>query len=137
MAEDARISTGFPRHHKTVKLKRRIGAEGCWSLICLFLWVADNRPEGDLRGMTDEDIEIAAEWGGEPGGFAKALAESGFIDSFEGSYKIHDWAEHNPYVAGRSMRQAYGRNAANVRWHGKRNADGCDMALPLESVSHN
>ena len=62
MADDARISTAFPRHPKTVKLQRRLGATGCGSLVCLFLWVADNRPDGDLSGMSDEDIEIAAGW---------------------------------------------------------------------------
>lgn len=44
MADDARISTALPRHPKTVMLQRRLGASGCWSLVCLFLWVADNNP---------------------------------------------------------------------------------------------
>ena len=60
MADDARISTAFPQHPKTVKLKRRLGYEGCWALLCFWLWVADNRPAGDLSGLSAEDIEIAA-----------------------------------------------------------------------------
>lgn len=84
MADDARISTALPKHPKTVKLRRRLGVDGCWSLICLFLWVSDNRPSGDLSGMTDEDIEIAADWNGEPGTFIATLAEVRFVDGEPG-----------------------------------------------------
>jgi hypothetical protein len=120
MADDARISTALPRHPKTVKLQRRLGSSGCWSLVCLFLWVAENHPEGDLGGMTAEDIEIAASWPGDTGAFVRILAEVRFLDGQEGAYKIHDWAEHNPYAASRPSRVANARAAASVRWKSKR-----------------
>lgn len=126
MADDARISTALPRHPKTVKLQRRLGSPGCWSLICLFLWVADNRPDGDLKGMTVEDIEIAANWGGDNGAFAATLSEVRFIDGQAGSYTIHDWAEHNPWAAGRPSRIAAARGAANARW-AKKHDSGTDV----------
>lgn len=115
MADDARISTALPRHPKTVKLQRRLGAPGCWSLVCLFLWVADNRPDGNLRGMTSEDVEIAANWTGDSGVFAKTLAEVRFVDGSEGAYCIHDWTEHN----------AWGRQA----WTDCGSQKGCERSL--------
>src|SRR5579864_7991568 len=101
MADDARISIALPRHPKTVKLQRRLGAQGCWSLVCLFLWVAENRPEGDLAGMNTEDVEIAAAWPGDSAEFVKTLREVGFLDGEDGSFLVHDWAEHNPWAATR------------------------------------
>lgn len=131
MADDARISTALPQHPKTVKLQRRLGASGCWSLICLFLWVADNRPEGDLQGMTGEDIEIAANWTGEAGTLVGTLAEVRFLDGQDGAYKIHDWAEHNPWAAGRPRRIETARAAANARWEKMRGAcESHEAAMP-------
>jgi hypothetical protein len=119
MADDARISTALPRHPKTVKLQRRLGAPGCWSLVCLFLWVAENRPTGDLKGMSGEDIEIAANWPGDTGSLVHTLAEVRFLDGQEGAYKIHDWAEHNPWAATRPQRTEAAKKAAAVRWESK------------------
>jgi hypothetical protein len=119
MADDARLSTALPRHPKTVKLKRRLAGDGCWSLVCLFLWVADNRCDGNLDGLSTEDIEIASDWSGEPSVFVAALSEVGFLDGDEGKFSIHDWAEHNPYAASKGMRVEAARNAARKRW-------GCD-----------
>src|SRR5690349_10978924 len=122
MADDARISTALPRHPKTVKLFRTLQERGCWHLVCLFLWVAENRPDGDLEGLSSEDIEIAAGWSGELGTFTSALVEVGFLDGNEGNFLVHDWAEHNPWAANRGQRIQAAREAANQRWHRKQEA---------------
>src|SRR5690349_10335179 len=111
MPDDARISTALPRHPKAVKLKRRLGASGCWSLICLLLWVAENRPEGDLKDMTAEDLEIAAGWEGDSGEFVEVLCDLRFLDCSAGHYQVHDWAEHNPFCASRPRRIAAAKAA--------------------------
>ena len=80
MADDARICTALAHHPKTVKVQRRLGDKGCWRLVALFLWVAENRPDGDLVGMNSEDIEIAGGWDGEPGKFTQTLVEVRFLD---------------------------------------------------------
>jgi hypothetical protein len=116
MADDARISTALPRHPKTVKLLRRLQERGGWALLCLFLWVADNRPDGNLEGLTGEDIEIAAGWAGEPGAFISGLATVGFLDGDDGAFRVHDWAEHNPWAANRGRRIEAARAAASIRW---------------------
>lgn len=118
MAEDARISTALPSHPKTKKLRRRIGIDGCWSLVCLFLWTASNRWDGNLTGLADEDIELAADWQGQSGAFVQALAEVRFIDGESGGFVIHDWAEHNPWAAARGERVESARKAALARWSG-------------------
>ncbi len=118
MADDCRISTALPRHPKTVKLIRRLQERAAWFFVCLLLWVADNRPDGDLAGLTGEDLEIAANWNGEPGAFISALVAVRFLDGEPGAYTVHDWAEHNPYVASRPQRIEASRQAGKARWEG-------------------
>ncbi|MBT9462541.1 hypothetical protein [Hydrogenophaga sp.] len=118
MAADARISTGLPSHPKTKKLIRRLGPAGGWGLVCLFLWAASNRSDGDLSGMTDEDIELAADWGGADGAFIGELAKVRFLDGEVGTRAIHDWAEHNPWAAGAKMRSQKAQWNAAKRHHG-------------------
>jgi len=119
MTDDVRISVGLSGHHKTRKLKRRLGAAGCWSLVVLFLWTGSERWDGTLYGMTDEDIELAADWDGEPGAFVDSLIEVGFLEGEPGLRAIHDWQEHNPYAASKGQRIEKGKQAAAARWHGK------------------
>lgn len=122
MSNDARISTALAEHPKTKKLKRRLGGDGCWALICLFLWVARNRPSGDLSGMTHEDIELAADWSGDDGALIAALIEVRFLDGSEGNYSIHDWAEHNPWAAGSQDRSESSKWAALCKRYGREGA---------------
>jgi hypothetical protein len=119
MPEDARISTALPHHPKVKKLRRRLHERGAWALVCLFLWVAENRPDGNLIDMTDEDIELAVGWeySDEPAGvLVPTLAELGFLDGEPNQRSVHDWAEHNPYAAARPERIMRSREAAKVRW---------------------
>ena len=99
MATDARISTGLPGDLRTKKLMRRLGQAAGWNLVCLILWVAANRNDGDLSRMSDEDIELMADWGGEVGAFAATLTEVGFLEGEEGARRIPDWLPHKPKFA--------------------------------------
>ena len=106
---DARIAVTLPGHPKTKKLIRRLGDGAAWKLVCLFLWAASNRPNGDLSGLDGEDIEIAVDWAGEEGAFVGALCAVGFLDGEPGSYKIHDWSDHNAWASGSDLRSAKAR----------------------------
>lgn len=119
---DARISIGLPQHPKTKKLIKRLGDGAAWRLICLFLWAAANKPDGNLSGMTTEDIELAVDWPGEDGAFVAAMIEVGFIDGEDGNYAIHDWREHNPWAAGADARSEKARWLATCKHHGKEKA---------------
>ncbi|MBP8176826.1 MAG: hypothetical protein KAX77_03585 [Xanthomonadales bacterium] len=116
MSDDARIAIGLPQHPKTRKLIRRLGPAAGWSLVCLFLWTAQNRHDGDLAGLSDEDLEIAADWTGDAGALVKALVEVRFLDGDEGTRAIHDWTQHNPWAASRGQRVEAAKRAAAARW---------------------
>ena len=120
---DARIATSLPSHPKTKKLVKRLGGAAGWHLVCLFLWAAANRPDGDLDGLSDEDVELAVDWSGEDGAFVEALAAVGFLDGEQGARRIHDWAEHNPWAAGADARKEKASFAALVRQHGRAQAE--------------
>lgn len=122
MATDARISTALPSHHKTKKLTRRLGPAGPLGCIYLFLWVATHRSDGDLTGMTDEDIELAVDWTGEDGAFVHAMLDVGFLEGAAGERMVHDWAEHNPWAAGAGERSEKSRWAGLCKQHGRAEA---------------
>lgn len=122
MATDARFSTNLASHPKVKKLRRRLGAEGCWAWVCLVLWVASDRSDGDLSGMSDEDIELSADWAGEEGALVSALADLRMLDGDEWSRTIHDWADHNPWAAGAGARSEKSKWAGLCKQHGRAEA---------------
>ena len=115
---DARLSTTLPTHPKMKKMKRALGHAGPLGIIYLFLYVAAERPSGDLSGMTDDDIELAFDWDGEPGAFVAAAAAVGFLDGEAGARRIHDWDDHQPWASGAKERSDSARWAAFVQRHG-------------------
>lgn len=135
MSDDVRISVGLPNHPKTKKLKRRVGGDGCWSLIVLFLWVGAEKWDGDLSGMSDEDIELAAGWDGEPGALVAALLEVRFMVGDAFTRRIHEWQEHNPYAATKGQRIAKGKRAAEARWNKVKDATGMPEACSEHAAS--
>ena len=122
MTPDARISTSLPAHPKTKKLIKRLGFESAWRLVCLFLWVASNRSDGDLSGMSTEDIELAVDWSGDEGEFVSGLLAVGFLEGEDGSFQVHDWEEHNPWAAGSEARSEKAKWAALCKQHGRHEA---------------
>ena len=124
MATDARIAVGLPAHPKTKKLIKRLGQGAAWNLVCLFLWTAANRSDGDLADMSVEDIELAADWAGDDGAFVAALTDVRFLDcEAGGEFRIHDWDSHNPWAAGAEQRSFKARWNAAKRHHGEAEAD--------------
>ena len=118
MNSDFRVDVDFFAHHKTRKLKKRLGSEAVICLMQLWAYAARNRPDGTLCGMGEEDVELAADWDGEDGAFAAALLEIGFLekDTESGELKIHSWAERNSWAAeaGERSDQARFMRLANV-----------------------
>jgi hypothetical protein len=106
-----------------LKLVRRLGQAAAWNFVCLVLWTSENRSDGELDGLSDEDIELAAEWDGEPGVFVNAISSVRFLDGEPGEYRLHDWADHNPWAAGAAKRSAKARWNAAKRHHGQAEAD--------------
>jgi hypothetical protein len=80
-----------PNHPKILRFKRRHGPGSWHDLLGLWLWVAMYRPDGDLSGMDNEEIEAAAEWRGVPGGMVASMVECGFLDGEVQKYRVHNW----------------------------------------------
>lgn len=98
MIQDIRLSIGFWSHPKTKRLIREVGLDGVRSLQIFWCWVAQNRPSGDISDMDADDIEAASDWNGEQGVFYEAIRNR-WIDETEDGICVHDWSEHNPWVA--------------------------------------
>ena len=111
MNSDIRLSIGFLDHPKTVKLQRQLGEAGVLSLLRLWLWAAQNRPSGILIGMDEDDIEIAARWEGEKGAFNAVATRLRFLDTLEGTYRIHNWTERNTWQSDAERRSGASRMA--------------------------
>jgi hypothetical protein len=122
MTKDARISTALPGHPKTKKLLKRLGHAGPLACVYLFIWAAANRSDGDLSGMSNEDIELSVDWTGEDGAFVQAMMDVGFLDGQENELVIHDWKEHNPWAAGAKDRSDSSKWAALCKRYGRETA---------------
>lgn len=117
MNTDIRLKTALRHHRKIKRLVNRLGAVAPWNLIQLWLSASENRPEGILTGYTVEDIADDADWQGDPNTFVNALLECKWLDELEdGTYALHDWKEHQPYVSHSEDRSEQARHAARTRW---------------------
>lgn len=91
---DIKIDVGFLEHPKTLRLLKRHGYGAITALLTLWTWCANYRPDGDLSGLNDEDINAVSRWKGDLS-FAASLFAIGFLDKDEnGSYSLHNWKEH-------------------------------------------
>ncbi|MCK8604397.1 hypothetical protein [Desulfoferrobacter suflitae] len=99
MNPDIRISISFKGHRKRRKLKALLGPDATDYLLDLWIGAAVSRPEGVLRGYSLLDIALEAGWEGDPEEFVGKLVQVGFLDVLEdGTYALHDWEEHQPFV---------------------------------------
>lgn len=118
MNTDIRLSTEFFRHPKTLKLKRRLGLEGIFSLQQLWVWVAQNRSNGNLAGLDTEDIALAACWEGDEGTFVQTLIDLRWLDVLDdGVLCLHNWASRQEYAAKSEERIEKAKKAAAARWN--------------------
>ena len=137
MNSDIRLAVTFATHPKRVKLQRRLGPEGPLALIDLWLFVAQNKPEGRLIGMDAEDIEIAARWEGNPGDLVNALLALRFLDETECEFTMHNWKERNAYAADAKARSEKARRAAEARWRARNRDNGDPEGCPEQCYEHN
>ena len=121
MADDIRFSVNFWQHPKTVKLSRKGGLEPVRSLQILWCFCAQERTDGILAGMDIDDIEIAADWRGEPGRLVELLLAGNWLEQLQdGTYALHGWEERQAYVSKKKLREEQARAAAEIRWRKKR-----------------
>lgn len=124
---DIRIEVSFKGHRKRRKLRLLLGAGSTDYLIDLWINTATNHPDGVLAGMDAMDVALEAGWEGEPEKFVNAMLDAGFLDQDEnGTFRLHDWEDHQPWVIGAPARSQKAKKAAETRW-GKERAkpEGC------------
>ena len=133
---DFRVSVDFFTHHKTKKLRRRLGDGAVLALLQLWAYAAKIRTDGSFAGMDAEDIELAAGWEGDPDVFTTTLITIGFLDGEQGEYELHDWAENNPWVAEDEARKERAKKGAAARWAKQPECSSDAQALPKHDLSN-
>jgi hypothetical protein len=137
MNTDFRIKIGFSRHPKTLKLKRRLGADGVLALIALWEYTALNKPDGVLAGMDDEDIALAAGWDGDSEHLMQTLVKVGWLDETPDGYRVHDWEQHNEWAAKAEDRSEYFRDlAAKRKRKGRFSSHGGENSAPQNEAQN-
>ena len=137
MNKDIRISVDFFEHHKTRRLKRRLGWEGVIALQQLWCYAAKHRPQGSLNGMDAEDIADASKWEGEPKEFVSQLCEIGFLEECDkGTYLLHDWEENNPWAAAAQERSEKARKAARAKHAKEKSSENNAEGVPNACDEH-
>jgi hypothetical protein len=80
-------------HPKRKRLSRRLGLDMYQTiglLNCVWWWVMDYAPDGDLSRYEAEDVADGIDYPGDPAELLDALRFAGFIDGM----RIHDWEEY-------------------------------------------
>jgi hypothetical protein len=132
------LKVSWRTHRKRAKLQARLGADAVVALQDLWLACKEAKNGGSLLGLDAEDVAIAARYCGDPGLFVATLVELNLLEGGPGSYRIHDYLDHNPDDRGAMPVEARSRLASAavlVRWHraGKHAllpADGCPLCAP-------
>lgn len=121
MNTDIRISVTLKNHPKLRRLTKRIGLVAMQCLVYLWIEAAQSKPDGELTGWDEEDIAYVSGWEGNSLRYVNALMESGLVEKADGHYRIHDWAEHQPWAVGAKERSERARRAG-LASAGKRRA---------------
>ena len=108
----------FLNHAKTRRLIRSYGLQAFYSLIALWMYTAKHRSTGELSGMTPDDIESVSDWPADRAGeLVRGLIAVGFLDEVAGVYQVHDWGDHQPFLADKKARSEAAKKSAMARWN--------------------
>lgn len=116
MPSDYRVAVGWRNHPKRLKLHRRLGTEAVVAVFDLWEFCASCKTDGDLSGMSDEDIAVASGYGGSPEKFVAALVDVGLLDGSRDALFVHDWKTHNPWVFSAAERSIRSKMNVHERW---------------------
>lgn len=94
------MKMGAHRSPKVAQLERALGcgrSRTVGTLELFWLFTMEQAPAGDVGKWSDDDIEAACDWDGDPGALIAALVESRWVDECERfRLVVHDWPEHAP-----------------------------------------
>jgi hypothetical protein len=133
---DYRVETSWRTSDKRKILESILGRDASLAVVDLWGYCADRRPDGNLSGMSNRAIAVAAGWSGAPDDFIGALTDPDveLLDGEPGSYRIHDWGDHQPWAVGADQRAREAQRKAHRRWRSKGQAhtwtEWCDPDCP-------
>lgn len=114
LGSDIRIKGSFFSHYKTLKLAKMAGWEATIRLQQLWFFASDNRPDGNLGNMDDDDIALAAGWMHDTATFVGALLACAWLDGEPGARHLHDYIEHQPWVQERARKAQDGSKGGKI-----------------------
>jgi hypothetical protein len=133
---DFRITDDFADNPKVERLVRMLDESAIRALLRVFGYTARNRPDGNLTGLTGDDIEIIARWSPRrKGRLIAALVELNFLEQNGPDLLIHNWLKRQPYLADRDFRSARAKKAAQTRWNRHSGASQADDSTMLRGCS--
>ena len=112
-----RVNTGFYTHLKTFKLRAKLGNDAFWIPPRIWAITAEQRPDGNLEGISAEELAMLIGFLGDAPSMLQALLQAGFLDS--DPLRVHNWSEYNGYHATFKQRAT---SAAKARWDKVKNA---------------
>lgn len=114
---DIRIDVSFLNHRKRKRLTQLLGPGATDYLIDLWITTSMTRPKGILHGMDEIDIALDANFPGDAHEFCRIMCEVRFLDHMDdGTYVIHDWLKHQPFVYYGDIRSERARNSVRKRY---------------------
>lgn len=138
MPEDYRVKTSWRTSRKRKLLHRALGDRAVLAIMDLWSFAAAEKPDGDLSGMTDEEIAAEVDYPGSGADLVGELLKVGLMDGGEGARSLHDWGHHQPYNTWCAEQKASAKNLALRQWHergahhGKPNPEcGLCMGIPM------
>ena len=94
----AQVQVNIMEHTKSKRLCKKLKInprEVVGLVVCFWLYVLKESPDGVCVDRTDEDIADAVFWDGDPADLIKALEGAGFVQRNEdGWIEVYDWHEH-------------------------------------------
>lgn len=96
---DLNLSVDFFDHPKTRRLVALLGPGS--ELLPIRLWCYAGKhyfETGEIDGSVPE-IEAFAGWRGRSGRAVEALVRVGFLEPYDGGYRIHDWLDHAGHIS--------------------------------------
>lgn len=127
----ARINTEYPRHRKTIRLVSLLGAIAELYPIRLWLWAAEQSPNGCLHDLGAAEVASIVGHAGDAQHLMDGLVSAGFVERDDsGVLWIRSWEEHQ----GQLIEQ---REKARERWRRWRDRKVAGEEHPTANESAN
>jgi hypothetical protein len=126
------VTIDFYDHPKTKRLAKSLGVNvgmAGYHLQRLWMWAWRFAPEGDLVGVSEDEIADAA--GLKRTDAVLKLVLAGWLDSIDGGYAIHDWFEHS----GRAFEEK--RKHRDYMREVRAKAKGCELTVNSRELTVN